>query len=400
MDADTAMPPDVPATFDYAPESGNTREKTYIREDYLKLAALSLFFRTISPIWGEYISYTRRDHGIDHKEYMALQLLIDTGVLESDAFRKLSVYTQQMASDRPRNLEKIVAGVSSEDMCFLLLALVCVRRITLADLRGLEKAHVVKAVYRFLVQPTAESDSNVREKKFKEGPDNSENAKRSRMESYQKRTELSLGERALLEFAYERVYDIAERHAPGISKAEVDASIETSSCLVRERPTDAQLSIMAWVFKKHLLPKSAWYNSPESLARALGVLEAVLWYRGYHYLSVLVTSYPIIGREEMVVSQIDSRGQIPTALQDDILQLYPYVWSNQRRNKAARTEEPHPVLFAIDLVVDELISNSWRSTASEDKIRVLFGELKRKFPIQSTIKTELAKLIIDVETKF
>jgi len=48
--------------------------------------------------------------------------------------------------------------------------------------------------------------------------------------------------------------------------------------------------------------------------------------------------------------------------------------------------------------VDDLVANAWRSTASEDKITRVFGEMKRKLPIQPTIKTDLGSLIVDVNS--
>lgn len=405
MDPETSIPKDCDMDFLYNPDNpGNTREKTYARKDYMQLAAFSMFLRCLVPIWGEYISSIREDTGIELKEYRALQLLINTGLLESPAFVKLATYTDALTREKYQNREKTVVGISSEDMCFLILALVCVRRVSLADLRGVESTHVVKAVFKFLMQrvfnPT-ESDSMVREKKVKDGSaENSEQSKRSIMESYRKRTELSLGEVELIRLAYEDLYTIAERFAPGISREAVDRSVATASALEYERISEAQLAIMAWVFKRHLIPQSIHYVLKEHSYRVLGVLEAVLWHRGYHYLAALVTSNMILGREEMVTSVIDSRGQIPDDLQKKILELYPYVWSTQKRNSAVKTMEPHPVLHAIDLVVDELTSNAWRSTASEDKIVTLFGDMKRKFPIQPTIKAELARLIVDVELSF
>lgn len=404
MDPTISIPVECSAVeFIHSPDSGNTREKSYIRKDYMELTAFSLFLRTLVPIWGEYINSTRKSTGVEHKEYAALQLLVGTGLFESSAFQKLQIYIDTQTKERQKDFEKIITGVSSEDMCFLLLSLVCVRRLCLADLRGDPKTNVVKVVYKFLSQRVmnrSEADSIVQEKKFKDGPEGSDFNKRSQMESYKKRTEISLAEKSMLKYAFEDVYGIAERFAPGISKQDVNGSIETASVLMRNGILDCQLAIMSWVFKNHLSPRAAGYNSPDVMARALGVLEAVLWYRGYHYLAVLVTSHAIVGQEEMFVAPVDSRGQIPETVQSEIYRLYPHIWSNQKRNKQARIDEPHPVLHAIDLAVDELVSNAWRSTASEDKIKHLFGGVKRKFPIQPTIKTELAKLVVDVETKF
>ena len=48
-------------------------------------------------------------------------------------------------------------------------------------------------------------------------------------------------------------------------------------------------------------------------------------------------------------------------------------------------------------MVDTLIANAWRSTAAEDKVQRVFGEVKRKFPIVPNIKAEIVKLILEIE---
>ena len=128
----------------------------------------------------------------------------------------------------------------------------------------------------------------------------------------------------------------------------------------------------------------------------LGVLEAVLWHWGFHYLAVLSTSHLVLGQDDMHISPVDNRGQIPNDLQKQIMSHYPYTWSTLRKTTMVSFTEQNPVIHAIDLVVDDLINNAWRSTAHEDKIQQVFGEFRRKMVIFPNIKSELAKLLIHI----
>lgn len=402
-DPSIQIPPDIPPDFVYSVESRYTREKTYTVSDYVKLRALSMFLRTMIPIWGEYINSIRRDTGVEMKEYTALRLLEGTGILTTEAVTKLTSYIDDITMAKKKDTSKILNSMSTEDTSYLLLALVLIRTVCTEDLRGQEpKVHLVSKVFKFLLQRVhnaVETDNSVKFKPLDRNSDEAAVTRRSVLESYFKRTEISMGDIAELELACSEIEALAEALCPGIPMQDVHDSVKTASAMLGEHISDPQKSMLSWVIKRHISPKGILYPSPQHIVGLLGMLESVLWHRGFHYLACLATSYPVIGREEMIISPVDSRGQIPVELKDKILELYPYVFLYSRKRTEVGNPEPHPVLYDIDLVTDSLLSNAWRSTASEARIRSLFGDMQRKFPIRPDIKIDLARLIIDVETR-
>lgn len=405
-DPSMQIPPDMEPSFEENIDSNKSREKTYLAYDYVKLRGLSMFLRCLVPIWGEYINSVRKDTK-DLKEYEALRLLEGTCILECEAVKKLTVYIDGITSMKKKDSAKILSGVSTEDTPYLLLSLVLIRTVCTEDLRGLSTGersdtHLVKKVFKFLLQRlhnASESDNSIRIKPTDRSSNETLTARRSILESYRKRTEISMGDVAELEKACSQVEHIAEALAPGIEMQEVHLSIQSARVLNGERISDPQKALLSWVMKSQLSPRGILYPERRLIVDLLGTLEAVLWHRGFRYLACLVTCHPIVGREEMVISPVDSRGQIPPDLKEEILRFYPYVFSFSRRKNEPGTPEPHPVLNDIDLVVDSLLSNSWRSTAREERIRSVFGEMQRKFPIRPDIKTDLARLILDIENR-
>lgn len=405
MDPSVMVPENVLMDYVESRDDNNTRGKTYTHKDYMRLIALSLFMRTLVPIWGHYVASIRKTTGMECKEYFAFQLVIGTGLLETEAMQKLMHYIDQITKEKRGSQEKILNAISSEDMGFMLLALVCIRRLCVADLRGNDpKTQPVSKVYKFLFQkvfnPT-ERDSFVKTKIYGEQSSGSDQSKRSLLESYRKRTEISIGGIAELEFAYEDVYGIAQRIAPTITKEEVDASLATVQQLRHERIGDAQLILLGWVFKTVISPKAPFYISKECATNALGVAEAVLWHLGHKYLATLVSSHLVIGVEEMSVSQIDVRMQVPEALASEIKMFYPFTWTSVKKKTARQdtADEPHPVLLSIDLMMDELTKNAWRKTASEAKIIEVYGRFERKLKLRPETKSDLARLLIDLERR-
>lgn len=395
------VPPEVMSEFIQDPEQKNTREKTYLRHEYIQLTAFALFSRVLLPIFGEFIVSTRKSVGVSKKEFGAVSLLKQSGILESPAVTKLMSHIGQFSKERTKSIERVMAGDSSLDSDFYLLALVTVRKLCTADLRGTEpKSSLVSCVYNFVLQkvvnPT-KTEMPYQEKIFNGNDSEAGNAKRSRLEAYRKRMEFSLGETSTLELGHENVYGTARRLAPGISLDSVDSSILTAQNIEAESIGDAQVLIAAWMMKTVHAPQGNYYISPSHIKNTLGVAEAVLWHWGFHYLAILVSSHMVLSHESMHISPIDSRGQIPSDLQEKIFQHYPHRWRSVRKNTRQAVDEPHPVLHAIDLVVDDLVGNAWRTTASENMIMSVLGEYRRKLPILPTIKTELAKLVVYIE---
>ena len=405
------IPPEIMEVFVADEERKNSADKTYLKPDYFELISLSMLMRTLMPIFGEYIESTRREVGINFKEFHGIQLLTDTGVLESRPVRKLLDYIGQITKGNDQNgqlkgkyqnSEAILKGSSSLDMDFYLLSQVMVRKLSICDIRGLgPKPNLISQVYNFIfpkVFNPPKTQMPIRDKGMIAGRNEGDDGGggRSFLEAYKKRTALSLANVAGIELGYENIYTNGQRLCSGITKHEIDQCIETSKMLANERIGTVQTVLLSWVMKSIHSPRSPGYvDKNQFLIPNLGLLEAVLWKWGFEYLSILSTSHMIIGQEVMHVSPIDSRAQIPMRLQHEITELYPYIWSNT--GKTITKQEPHPVLYAIDLFVDDLINSAWRATASKEKLNKVFGEPRRKLPIIPTIKTELAKLIIFIE---
>lgn len=130
MNPKIRIPSSFQETFVADRDSNATAEKTYTRREYIQVISLALFIRTLIPIWGEYISSTRKVSGMAHKEQVAFELLSNTDVLRSPAVIRLKEYIVQTIKDRQNNMAKILNSISSEDVPHILLALVCVRRLS------------------------------------------------------------------------------------------------------------------------------------------------------------------------------------------------------------------------------------------------------------------------------
>lgn len=397
-DPGVQVPKDVNDKFDPT-KDGHTPGKTYVTDDYWDLAAFSLFLRTIMPAIGEYVESTRREVGVQYKEFEALKRIRPCGVLDTSAIDKLRSYISAISANNVIKDDQKIAGFSSEDAEFLSLALVVVRRLCVADLRGSgEGRHLAALVYNFIFQLANPSKAAI---PFKEKPvleTGREDNNRSTMEAYRKRTEMSYGEIAGFEYGYKDLIGTAIRLAPDISEDDVLQSAEAALVLVREGIGQPQISLMNWVFKTVHAVYTPDYIPVELLAQNLGVAQAVMWHWGHKYLACLMTASPVSENEGVMVATADSRGQIPKELQEEIYHYYPYVWRNARKGKNMETD-PHPVIHEISMLTDEIMGTVWKTNIRDDRLIETFGSARRRLPLVPTLRADIASLIVDIERR-
>lgn len=393
------VPSSVGTTLPDATDTVRTVGKTYIVSDYYSLIAMIMFLRTIVPIWGEYISAIRKAADLDKKEFMAMKLVVNTGLLETQPMMRLMFYVNEMLSspDSP-DWDKVVNGFSSEDIPFLTLSLVCVRSLALVGLTGVEgRPHAVSQIFKFLAQRLINvPDGRVEIKEVKKMGENENSNNHSILESYRRRTEISLGDQASYAQYLSLTREIALRLEPTLTDEEIESSLRTAAQIESENIGDAQMIIAGWLLKDQITPYSPYYVK-DTLPATMGALEAVLWKRGFKYMAAAITSYAIEGREEISVGNISSREQIDSRIIVELEKYYPYKWAPVKKHVVQPAEVC--VLESINAIVDELVFNSWRMTLSEEKTIELFGERRRKLIIPSDIKTILAKLMIDIEAR-
>lgn len=395
----------IPATFEgdyeHSIDNNTSREKTYTRSDYSRLVALSVLLRCMVPVWGEYISNIRQETGTMYKEFIAFQLINKSNVAKSIPMEKLRVYIEHIVGDDNFDANNILNGICAEDYGFYLLSLVCIRRLCIGDVRGVDiKANLITFIYKFIIQRIRNSDNNfenvVKEKTFDDRSPDGEN-KISTLERYKIKTNVSLGEIVELEYSLRDIRDCASKLSYLIDPAMLERSLQTSNELLTERLLDPQMTMLRWLFKPVISPKGLMYLPKPMIVQALGAMETVLWARGHKYLAILASSYAVLSDKEMVISPVDSKMRVPAEMTDELNKLYPFTRTISSRKSGVK--EVNLAARSIDTVTDNLSMFSWRPTAHESMLQEVFGNTNRKFPIKPDIKLYLTKLVLEIGSR-
>jgi len=392
----------VPHTFDveytHSIDNNTSREKTYTRSDYIKLVTLSLVLRCMIPIWGEYVSYIRRETGMAFKEFYAFQLLNKSNIVHSIPFEKLRLYIEHIVGDDRYDPTNTLNSISSEDYGYWLLSLVAVRRLCVGDLRGLDpKANIITFIYKYIIDKIRNNDNNcenmVKEKTFDDKSTDSEN-KISTLERYKVKTNISLGEIVELEYSLRDIRTAAFKITSELNPEVLEKSLYTSQALLQERLLDHQVTILRWVFKPLISPKGLLYLPKPIIVQALGALEAILWAKGHKYLALLVTSFASSSEHEMRISPVDSKIRVNKELADELDKLYPFTRTTN--SKKVGVKEVNLAARAIDIVTESVTMHSLKLTADDALIEQVFGSVSRRLPIKPDIKNDLTRLVIEI----
>jgi len=400
--SDIIIPSGFEASYIVSVDKQGNREQTYLRSDYTKLVALSIILRAVIPVWGEYISNTRQETGTTLKEYYALNLIKKAEIFHNEAFEKLRVYIDHTVGTDRYNASRIVDGISSEDFPTWILGLVCVRRLCIADNRGIDpRANAVTYIHKFIIHKSKGSDNafedTVKEKDV-ETPGNDIETKLSSLERYKVKQDISIGEIVELQYLLRDPVKVAFRLSSLMTDDIIRRSLATSQLLLTRRLLDPQVTLLRWVLKPVIPPRVVMYVSKESVVNALGVAQAVLWARGHKYLAALITSYANVADGELFVSGVDSKARLTKEIQAELDKVFPY--QKISGGKKSGPKQTNLAVRSIDSVSDGLNMFSWRATADEKFLsEVLQNPSSRRIQIAYDIKLQLAKLVIELGSR-
>jgi hypothetical protein len=354
------------------------------------------------PIWGEYIAVIRNETGTMFKEYYSFQLLTGTEVIESGPMEKLKVYIDHIVGSDKYDPNNTLKGISSEDFGYWLLSLVCVKRLCIGDIRGIDpKANLITYVYKYIVQKVQNNDNDfsnvVKDKKVDDKGNMSSENKLSALERYKIKTNISPGEIVELEYSLRDIHNVVSKLSCVVPDGFLDRSLDTSKVLLEHRILDPQITILRWVFKPIISPRGLMYLTAPMIVKALGGLEAVLWTRGHKYLAILASSHSVSSDREMTVSPVDSKMRVPKELLDELDRLYPYCKVTNGKKQVNKAE--NLASKAIDNVANGLMTHTWKPTAHPSMVEEVFGSNVRRVPIRPDIKTDLTKLVIELASR-
>lgn len=410
--SDIVIPSNFSEEYRPAENKKTSREQTYTRGEYIGLVTMAVIFRTVIPVWGEFIRSTYKHIGPRFKEYYAFQLCSRSAVLKSEPFEKLKLYVDLAIGDDNRNKDNIIQGISSEDFLYWMIALIFVRRLCSGDVSGVggdPEANLVTSVWKFVTQQIkseGSGDSVIKDKEYDDAGADSVD-KLSVLERYKNKHNISIGDITVLEYSVSNLPALAFRLSQNMTTELLERSLASVQVLNQLPLRDPQITLLRWIMKPVISPQGILYLSKPTIVNLLGVTQAVLWARGYRYLALLATCYAEISREMVVVSSMDSKESMKKDRTDRLNELYPYLRSASGKKavdikrleggKKSERKTYNQAVYSINQLVSNLSMYSWKMTADAELVKEATGpNPANRLTLPYTIRNDLADLVIEI----
>lgn len=391
----------------YAPN--DPIERTYLKDDYYRLAALAIALRPMVPIWGEYLLTSKEPAGANFKEYMALSLLMESHLDQSEALQKLEAYVRHTVESIKQSqgtvMTAIIGGLSTEEIPRWVLAVTVARRLAVGEVSSqTDTSTVISNVFNFILSTWRSVDKKIgkgfggkvsEKKHYSEG---GEEDKTSHVENYKVKQQVPDGDLVTLEVYTENMYAMAQHAAPDVPEDYIRQCYDAVQVLSQGEIATELITLTQWVLAVSLPARGIPSLPKPAMLRAMAVAQAILWHWKFYDLAALVTATKIQLPGDMYVSATGGRQAIPKELQQQLTDLFPYT--RRARSKQENIRKLNPAYRAIDEFCDNITNNDWYILAPDPLLQLCAREgNSRRMSIPVDVRAQLAQLVIHLADK-
>lgn len=373
------------------------KERTYLKNEYIQLVALTLGLRFMVPVWGAYLPLVGKDQKTV-KESRAFSLLNDTDLRDCETFLRLDTYVRANLVDEEASLSVIMAGLSTAEIPNYLLALASIRKLAISPIiPSCDDDHLMKIVYNFVTGNANRLDSRFQYNLCRKANivDGGEEDNSSVWDAFKMKQEVSEGDQKIIETYLKDIQGVVEQLEPSLPPA-LFRQCEQNAKRLTNLPIEGHHTVLVkWVLSPLITPASVDSFNIGTLLPCLAATQAVLWHWGFRELAMLVTAERFVPDEDEFVPQIVGRSKIRKELMAELDVLYPFSYQDTKVN--GYTVSPNPAIRGIDALVAELARHEWQPNGPTALIKEIeYLQATRRHTISGDIKNQLAELLIRI----
>jgi len=401
-------PSNLAEVFDQQLENDGrvTRVQTYLKDDYLELAALALIMKaTLGPLC-QYAYVKNKDINSLHKEYILFHFYKTHKIYNTPPMAKLYGLVDKLVNlpsatdDTSNSIRILEKQISSDDIVLYMLSIVVVQKLMISTLvDDNEIKNVITRIYVYIsnkLKATGDVSKSIRDKTILSDVDGSHGDQESHVESFRVLAELSTGQNVELCWSVRNV-DVILKELPDsilavIDKNDIFEAMQFTKIFNNGNIHQIQINILAILFKSIIDPRAMPYLNLDNIISMLTVGFAYLNGIGHHRLALLLTAQPsIVSLDTISINSSVNRTRIPKEIKDELDRLFPYgrvVNSTTTANLAEET---------VNDMANEMFNIRWIPTAYDNYIINVLGNKDYNKLLSSDLKILLADMVIKNE---
>lgn len=392
---------DLKEEFPTDRDNSMMRDRTYLKEHYRQLTVLAVAIRAMIPIWGEFITRTHKEKGTALKEYYAFKLLAFSNIMHSVAMERLKLYVEASLPQDKSMESAILKAVSSEEFPIWVLSLVTVRRLAVADLRGMDpNSHLVTFIFKYIGQKVKGHDNSfmgmVKPKQVEGQAQDGEN-NLSKLEGIKVKQDIPAGDTEIMAFDMRNHRKIIERICPDLDPKILEMSMASVRNLESEDIQQAQTLVLKQVLAPVIPARGVDYLKKPQMVEVMGIAQAMLWQRGHRELAGLLTAIAQSNEVEMQLG-VETRTRMSREMYDQLCKYWPF--SRRASNKPKASRAPNVAITNIDSISQQFSKFDWKLTLPDEWVVPLTGNKNnRRYSTPHDIKIKLGALAIATATR-
>lgn len=384
----------------------NNPGRTYLRSDYHGLIVLTVGFRAMVPIWGEYMSRIRTDTSSTFKEFMAMKLLSRTYMINNPYTDRLRVYIESSIKVPNKtkledNSAAILAGLGSDELPDWLLAFVAVRRMSVVEIDAHdERGSIISNIYGYVSHAIVDLDrkfgGSIKEKRSTESSKQEDEI--SQLESYRVKHEVSYGDIASFSVYVLNANSLAHDIDPTVPLELVAQCLHHALPLIDLPISKHHVVLTQWITATVMPPKAIHTLHKVDILRLMAITQAILFHWGYDELAVLLTAQVFEGSANTSIL-METKHRLPNELVIKLNELYPYTDVNDKDN----TKKSNFAIKDISNFHKEINMNQWIvNVGKEMRSRCSYIYDQGSFSVMALSPNALemlARLVIHLNTR-
>lgn len=395
-------------TFDPIEEKDHrkTRVQTYIKDDYLELAAFALIIKAAMVTICHFGHVKNTEINSMHMEYILFHFIRSHRIFDSAPMVKLlglvdkvvNVPTNGADISSIRVLEKMVP---KSEMPVFIAAIVTLQRVAIATIvDDVADKNLVLKIYNYInnkLKDTGEVSKSIRDKTpMMDGDGSGTGDKESIIESFRKLTNLTKGDEIEMDWVISTV-DMILKQMPAVNRNYVDEIIlKEAMHFTKEfrngNLTRAHIDILSIIFKNVIDPRCLDYVSLNSIMNLLAVGFAYMWGLGFKQLALLLVAQPdMTAYEKHTINSSVNRPKMTKEIKEALDIYFPYKRVINDTTSVNLVEE------YVNEVANEMFRIEWMTKAYSSYIIDALGTDENYVLLPADLKMQLAEFIIKHE---